>query len=76
MPFPETFNSFRLSKSKYLAGRQCHKRVYLEVRAPELASEPDEQTQAILDMGTAVGECARQRFPGGVLVEADYRHPT
>ncbi len=76
MPFPETFGSFRLSKSKYLAGLQCHKRVYLEVRAPELASEPDEQTQAILDMGTAVGELARQRFSGGVLVEADYRHPT
>ncbi len=76
MSSPETAGSFRLSKSKYLAGLQCHKRVYLEVRAPELASEPDEQTQAILDMGTAVGELARQRFPGGILVEADYRHPT
>lgn len=66
----------RLSKSKYLSGLQCHKRLYLEIYQSELATEPDEQTQAILDMGTEVGALARQRFPGGVLVEADHRHPT
>jgi len=65
----------RLSKSKFLSGLQCHKRLYLEIHHRELASEPDEQTQAILDMGTAVGEEARKRFPGGVLVEADHLHP-
>lgn len=59
----------RLSKSKYLAGLQCHKRLYLEIHSPELATEPDEQTQAILDNGTHVGELARRQFPGGVLVE-------
>ncbi|MDE3018844.1 MAG: DUF2779 domain-containing protein [Nitrospirota bacterium] len=68
--------SFRLSKSKYLSGLQCHKRLYLEIHEPTLATVPDEQTQAILDMGTEVGELARQRFPGGVLVTADHRHPT
>jgi predicted RecB family nuclease len=67
---------FRLSKSKYLSGLQCQKRLYLEIHAPTLASAPDEQTQAILDMGTEVGELARRRFPGGVLVTADHRHPT
>ncbi|MEK6526609.1 MAG: hypothetical protein AABZ22_07035, partial [Nitrospirota bacterium] len=68
--------TFRLSKSKFLSGLQCHKRLYLAIHSPELATEPDEQTQAILDMGTEVGELARKRFPGGVLVEADHRHPT
>ena len=67
---------FRLSKSKYLSGLQCHKRLYLAIHSPELATEPDEHTQAILDMGTTVGELARRRFPGGVLVETDHRHPT
>src|SRR2546430_6688270 len=67
---------FRLSKSKYLSGLQCHKRLYLAIHSPELATEPDEHTQAILDMGTTVGELARRRFPGGVLVEIDHRHPT
>jgi predicted RecB family nuclease len=58
----------RLSKSKYLSGLQCHKRLYLESHSPELATETDEQTQAIMDMGTEVGQLARQRFQGGVLV--------
>jgi hypothetical protein len=66
--------SVRLSKSKFLAGSQCHKRLYLEVHQPGLATPPDEQQQAILDMGSEVGELARRRFPGGVLVEADHRH--
>lgn len=67
---------YRLSKSKYLSGLQCPKRLYLAVRSPELAAEPDEHTQVLLDMGAAVGELARRRFPGGVLVETDRRHPT
>jgi hypothetical protein len=59
----------RLSKSKFLSGLQCHKRLYLEIHAPELATEPDEHTQAILDNGTELGELARRLFPNGVLVD-------
>ncbi len=78
LPEPLSLRSpgIRLSKSKFLSGLQCHKRLYLEIHQRELASEPDEQTQAILDMGTAVGEEARRRFPGGILVKADHLHPT
>ena len=63
----------RLSKSKFLSGLQCHKRLYLEVHQPSLATKPDAATQAMFDMGTEVGELARTRFPGGVLVTAGYR---
>jgi hypothetical protein len=63
----------RLSKSKFLSGLQCHKRLYLEVHHPSLATKPDEATQAMFDMGTEVGELARSRFPGGILVTAGYR---
>lgn len=63
----------RLSKSKYLSGLQCLKRVYLEIHHPQLATAPDASTQAILDMGTEIGELARRRFPGGVLVMAGHR---
>jgi hypothetical protein len=66
--------AYRLSKSKFLSGLQCHKRLYLEIYHPELATEPDETTQALLDRGTAIGALARQRFPGGILVEADREH--
>lgn len=61
----------RLSKSKYLSGLQCHKRLYLETYSPELAAEIDEQTEARLEMGKEVGQLAHQRFPGGVLVGFD-----
>jgi hypothetical protein len=63
----------RLSKSKFLSGLQCLKRVYLEIHHPQLATAPDASTQAILDMGTEIGELARSRFPGGVLVTAGHR---
>src|SRR5262245_22335880 len=63
----------RLSKSKFLSGLQCHKRLYLEVHHPSLATKPDAATQAMFDMGTEVGELARSLFPGGVLVTAGYR---
>ena len=49
----------RLSKSRYLAGLQCLKRLYLEIHARELATPFDAGTQAILDVGTRVGELAR-----------------
>ena len=63
----------RLSKSKFLSGLQCHKRLYLEIHQPFLATKPDAATQAMFEMGTEVGELARSRFPGGVLVTAGYR---
>ena len=61
----------RLSKSKFISGLQCHKRLYLEIHAPELATEVDEETQAMLDSGTEIGELARRLFSGGVLVAFD-----
>lgn len=64
----------RLSKSKFMSGLQCHKRLYLEIHQPELATETDDATQAILDAGTEVGRVARGLFPGGVLVEHDHEH--
>jgi predicted RecB family nuclease len=64
----------RLSKSKYLSGLQCHKRLYLAIHSPELAAKLDEAAQARMDMGTEVGELARKRFPGGVHVEHDHLH--
>ena len=62
----------RLSKSKYISGLQCHKRLYLEIHCPDLASPPDAERQAILEAGTDVGEVARRRFPGGVLVDCGH----
>lgn len=60
----------RLSKSRFMAGIQCLKRLYLQVRQPELAAPRDETVQATLQQGQEVGELARTAFPDGVLIEA------
>ena len=57
-----------LTKSKYLAGLQCEKRVWLQCRRPKLATPPDAATRALFAMGTEVGKHAHRLFPGGVLV--------
>ncbi len=63
--------SCKISKSKYMAGVQCPKREYLEVRQPELAEDVDDGR---MEQGMEVGALAQQMFPGGVLVAADYKH--
>ena len=34
-------NKMKLSKSRFVAGVQCLKRLYWQVHEPELAAEPD-----------------------------------
>ena len=64
---PHSFvNPLRLSKSRFLAGLQCAKRLYLQIHAPELASEVDEQSRALLQAGTEVGEFADSAFLVGI----------
>lgn len=60
--------SNRISKSKFCAGCQCLKRLYLQVHQPELAAEPDAAAEGIIEQGREVGMLARQLFPGGVEV--------
>src|SRR5258705_2996266 len=62
-----------LSKSRVMAGLQCHKLLWWmvhEPEAPELAL--DGQTQAVMDRGSHVGEVARRYVPGGVAIELPY----
>ena len=63
-----------LSKSRYIAGSQCHLRLWYESYARELAAAPDESLQAVFDTGHEVGEMACRRYPGGHLVAHDHRH--
>ena len=64
-----------LSKSRFTAGLQCLKRLYLQSYRLDLADEVDAGTQARFDAGNEVGELARQRFAGGKLIaEPYYQH--
>lgn len=64
-----------LSKSRFMSGLQCHKRLYLECFHRELATPPDIQQKAIFDTGSEVGKMAQKLFPGGLLIKEQYfRH--
>src|ERR1035438_3360435 len=65
MPAPAPI---RLSKSKFVAGVQCLKRLYFEIHQPQLAEEADEEQLTRLEQGHEVGLLAQGRFPCGVLV--------
>ena len=60
--------TIKLSKSKFVAGCQCLKRLYLQVHQPELGAEPDDAADAIIAQGREVGMLARKLFPGGIEV--------
>ena len=62
----------RLSKTRFTAGLQCLKLLYLDWFSKDLADPVDPSQQALFDSGTEVGVLARQRFPGGLLIEAPY----
>lgn len=58
-----------LTKSRYTAGLQCPRRVWLLVNDPPPYETP--VPGSILDMGNEIGLRARLLFPGGVLVAAE-----
>ena len=57
-----------ISKSQYMAGVQCLKRLYFLVHQPDLGSGKTASNFALMDQGRQVGKLAQQLFPGGVLV--------
>src|SRR5206468_11207054 len=60
----------RLSKSRITSGLQCHKKLWWEVHEPDAAElQPDRVLQDLFDQGRLVGEAARARYPGGVLID-------
>jgi hypothetical protein len=61
-------NPITISKSRFVAGVQCLKRLYWLVHEPELAGVPDAAAVAIMEQGREVGKLARQLFVGGVAV--------
>ena len=59
-----------LSKSRIMAGRQCEKRLWLEVHRPDLIEYDPGVTQR-LAVGEDFNDVARAQYPGGVFVEYD-----
>jgi hypothetical protein len=63
-------NQLSISKSKYLAGLQCHKLLWFYYNAKDEIPETDAAKQAIFDQGHEVGALAKKMFPDGIEVGA------
>ncbi len=67
-------NTPLLSKSRFLAGLQCHLRLWYQCYDRDLAPEVSPSQQAIFDTGHEVGRLATRLYPGGVRIEEDHLH--
>jgi len=63
-----------ISKSRYMSGRQCVRKLWLETHRSDLAAPVDIATQFIFDQGHEVGEFAMKWRGEGVLVELNLRN--
>src|SRR5262245_4346542 len=62
-----------LSKSNYLKGRQCGRRLWLTVHEPpEPEFDPDEVWEMREEVGTEVEKLAESLFPGTIRVLVDH----
>lgn len=59
----------KISKTKFIAGVQCPKRLFLLVHEPHLAAQPDGSENAIIKQGNEIGLLARRLFAGGVVAD-------
>jgi hypothetical protein len=55
-----------LSKSRFVSGVQCSKKLFLELNRKDLKPAITASQQAIFDQGHAVGKMAQERYPNGI----------
>jgi hypothetical protein len=55
-----------ISKSKFLSGVQCEKKLFFDTHRRELKPPTSPEKQAAFDVGHAVGVLAQAYFPGGM----------
>ena len=64
-------NHTYLTKTRYVNGLTCSKWLWLAFNDPERLPRADESTQHRLDEGRQIGELARRRYLGGMLLPAE-----
>jgi len=65
-----------MSKSKYMSGFQCNKKLWLEKHGREFGEKKSLKQKYIINQGLMIGERARDEFTNGVLIKSDNLHPT
>ena len=64
---------YRLSKSRYMSGHQCHLRLWYDTHKRHLVAPASETLQATFDTGNEVGRLACELYPRGHLVAQGHR---
>jgi hypothetical protein len=62
----------QLSKSRFAAGLQCPKRIYLECYHYDKQDPTTSSQEALFASGHLVGEFAHKKYPDGVLIPEDH----
>jgi CRISPR/Cas system-associated exonuclease Cas4 (RecB family) len=63
-----------LSKSKYMAGLTCRRKLWLQLWRPELQAEPAGMTALIMAQGSLFGELAQRLYTDAVLIDIELRN--
>jgi hypothetical protein len=56
----------KISKSRFVSGAQCEKKLYFDLFRKELKPPVSAQQQALFNTGHEIGHLAQQVFPGGI----------
>lgn len=64
-----------LSKSKYIKGLQCEKRLWLDKHATQLRDQISASQEALFAQGSDIGALAQVLFPGGFDATPDFTKP-
>lgn len=64
-------SSLVISKSRFLSGCQCHKKLYFDIHRKDLKPTVHENQRALFDAGHEIGALAQTRFPGGIDVSPE-----
>ena len=65
----------KLSKSRFVRGLQCLKALFYECYHYDYRDELTEEQKKIFKQGTSIGVEAQKMFPGGILIDEDWKHP-
>lgn len=55
----------KISKSRFVSGMQCEKKLYYDLFRSDLKPTHTEQQKALFESGNLVGELAQQKYPNG-----------
>lgn len=65
----------RLSKSRFIAGLHCERRLWMIINRPQARREPTQAERHRMEVGTTFGRDVARLFPGGIEITADHEHP-